>query len=54
LGWSSKKYPTKKDEGYVQVFNEEDRVKPLHPVYVIPEGAAENMMEYCDNQERFR
>lgn len=54
LGWSSEKYPTKEDEGYVQVFDEEDRVNPLHPVYVIPEGAAENMMEYCDNQERFQ
>jgi hypothetical protein len=54
LGWTSEKYPREEDDGYVQLFDEEDRVKPLHPVYVVPEGVAENMMEYCGNQERFR
>ena len=37
----------------MQIFDEEDRVTPLHPVYVIPSAAAESMMEYCDNEERF-
>ena len=43
-------YPGKDN---VQIFDEEDRVAPLHPVYVIPTAAAESMMEYCDNEERF-
>jgi hypothetical protein len=39
--------------GYVQVFDEEDRIKSVHPVYVIPEGVAERVMAYCDSQEQF-
>lgn len=54
LGWVSEIYPRKEDKGHVQIFDEEDRVQPVHPVYVIPEGAAEKMMEYCDNQEHFQ
>jgi hypothetical protein len=53
LGWTSETYPRTQDKGYEQIFDEEDRVKSIHPVYVIPEGAAERVMEYCDNQERF-
>ncbi|ELR08712.1 CAAX farnesyltransferase (FTase) subunit beta [Pseudogymnoascus destructans] len=53
LGWTSETYPRKQDDGYAQIFNEEDRVKSIHPVYVIPEGIAERIMQYCDSQERF-
>ncbi|OBT46116.1 hypothetical protein VE00_02813 [Pseudogymnoascus sp. WSF 3629] len=53
LGWTSETYPRKQDDGYAQIFDEEDRVKSIHPVYVIPEGIAERVMQYCDSQERF-
>jgi protein farnesyltransferase subunit beta len=53
LGWTSETYPRKQDDGYVHVFDEEDRVKSIHPVYVIPEGVAERVMGYCYSQERF-
>lgn len=52
LGWNSEKYPRKQD-GDPQIFDEEDRIKSIHPVYVIPEGIAERVMQYCDDQERF-
>lgn len=53
LGWTSETYPRKQDDGYAQVFDEEDRVKSIHPVYVIPEGIAERVMQYCDSQVHF-
>ena len=53
FGWTSEKYPRSQDEGYVQVFDEQDRVKSIHPVYVIPEGLPEKVIEYCSNQEQF-
>ncbi|KFY10576.1 hypothetical protein V492_04944 [Pseudogymnoascus sp. VKM F-4246] len=53
LRWTSETYPRKQDDGYTQVFDEEDRVNSIHPVYVIPEGIAERVIQYCDSQERF-
>ncbi|KFY77113.1 hypothetical protein V499_03428 [Pseudogymnoascus sp. VKM F-103] len=53
LGWTSETYPRKQDDGYAQIFDEEDRVKSIHPVYVIPEGIPERVIQYCDSQEAF-
>ncbi|OBT51071.1 hypothetical protein VE04_09229 [Pseudogymnoascus sp. 24MN13] len=53
LGWTSETYPRKQDDGYAQIFDEEDRVKSIHPVYVIPEGIPERVVQYCDSQEAF-
>jgi protein farnesyltransferase subunit beta len=39
--WTSEQFI---EEG--QVYNEEDRVRTLHPVFVIPDGAAEEIREY--------
>ncbi|KFY28474.1 hypothetical protein V493_02916 [Pseudogymnoascus sp. VKM F-4281 (FW-2241)] len=52
LGWTSEKYPREQDS-CPQIFDEENRIKSIHPVYVIPEGIAERVMQYCDDQERF-
>lgn len=30
----------------VQIFEEEDRVKPIHPVYVIPQGHVQDIKRY--------
>lgn len=49
-GWSNVPYPQCKGETAVQIFDEEDRVKPLHPVYVVPMGVAESIMAYCEKQ----
>jgi protein farnesyltransferase subunit beta len=36
-----------------QVYNEEDRVRTLHPVFVIPDGAAEETREYFASKGGF-
>lgn len=36
-----------------QIYDEEDRVRTLHPVFVIPEGAAEEMRAYFSSKGGF-
>jgi protein farnesyltransferase subunit beta len=36
-----------------QVYDEEDRVGTLHPVFVIPEGIAEKTREYFESKGGF-
>ena len=40
-------------DGEVQIYNEEDRVGTLHPVFVIPEGAAEQTRAYFASKGGF-
>lgn len=37
-----------------QVFDEEDRVSNLHPVFVVPVGKAEAMRSYCVKSQQSR
>lgn len=39
--------------GDSQIFDEEDRVKTLHPIFVIPEGRAEEMKAYFTSKGGF-
>lgn len=36
-----------------QIYDEVDRIRTLHPVFVIPEGAAEEMRAYFSSKGRF-
>jgi len=36
-----------------QVYDEEDRVEPIHPVFVIPKNAAETMRKYFASKGGF-
>jgi protein farnesyltransferase subunit beta len=46
--WTSEQFI---EEG--QVYNEEDRVRALHPVFVIPDGSAEETREYFASKGGF-
>jgi protein farnesyltransferase subunit beta len=46
--WTSEQFI---EEG--QVYHEEDRVRTLHPVFVIPDGAAEKTREYFASKGGF-
>lgn len=37
----------------VQVFEEEDRLEPVHPVYVIPQRHVENVQRYFQDRQVF-
>ena len=41
------------DDGGVQVYEQEDLVRPIHPVYAIPERAQESMRAYFLGKEGF-
>jgi protein farnesyltransferase subunit beta len=36
-----------------QIFDEKDRVTPLHPIFVIPEGVAEKTRAYFSSKGGF-
>jgi protein farnesyltransferase subunit beta len=48
LSWSA--WPSVETE---QVFDEEDRVGLMHPIYNIPSEAADNMKKYFESREGF-
>ena len=41
------------DDGGVQVYEQEDLVRPIHPVYAIPQRAQEGMRAYFLGKEGF-
>lgn len=41
------------DDGGVQVFEQQDLVRPIHPVYAIPQRAQEGMRGYFLGKEGF-
>ncbi len=41
---------TNEDDPDRNVFDEDDRLQPLHPVYVIPHQAASNMQAWAEEQ----
>jgi protein farnesyltransferase subunit beta len=46
--WSSEKYTTVE-----QIYDEVDRIKTSHPVFVIPEGVAERTRAYFADKGGF-
>ena len=46
--------PESKHDGDELVFHEEDRVETVHPLFVIPHGAAEDMRSWYESHPDHR